>query len=54
MIVLRDLEGMSYAEIAALVEAPVGTVMSRIARGRGYLRKRLAAFAVGRQKEGRT
>lgn len=34
---LRDVEEFSYAEIAAMVEAPIGTVMSRISRGRRLL-----------------
>ncbi len=42
VVVLRELEGMSYKEIAAVTEAPLGTVMSRLARGRGMLRDRLA------------
>lgn len=37
VIVLRDVEGMSYKDIAKAVEIPVGTVMSRLARGRRYL-----------------
>jgi len=43
MIVLRELEGMSYKEAAAVAEVPVGTVMSRLARGRQQLEQRLAA-----------
>ncbi len=39
VIVLRDLEGFSYKEIAAIVEVPLGTVMSRLARGRGCLQR---------------
>lgn len=40
VIVLRELEGMSYKEIAALVGIPVGTVMSRLARARERLERR--------------
>jgi RNA polymerase sigma-70 factor, ECF subfamily len=42
-IVLRDLEELSYREIADILGLPVGTVMSRIARGRQRLRAALAA-----------
>ena len=41
-IVLRDLEGWNYEEIAVSLGVPVGTVKSRIARGRGHLRDVLA------------
>ena len=37
VIVLRELEGLSYRDIAAIVGIPIGTVMSRLARGRGRL-----------------
>jgi RNA polymerase sigma factor (sigma-70 family) len=43
VIVLRELEGMSYKEIAHLVGVPVGTVMSRLARARQRLQQRLTA-----------
>jgi RNA polymerase sigma-70 factor (ECF subfamily) len=42
VMVLRHIEGLSYKEIAALIEAPIGTVMSRLSRGRERLQKNLA------------
>jgi RNA polymerase sigma-70 factor (ECF subfamily) len=41
-VVLRDLCGLDYAEIAEVLAVPVGTVRSRIARGRALLAKELA------------
>jgi RNA polymerase sigma-70 factor (ECF subfamily) len=41
VLVLRELEGMSYREIAEVMGIPIGTVMSGLARGRGQLRERL-------------
>jgi RNA polymerase sigma-70 factor (ECF subfamily) len=38
VVVLRDMEDLSYRDIAEAVDAPIGTVMSRLARGRGMLR----------------
>jgi RNA polymerase sigma-70 factor, ECF subfamily len=40
-LVLRELEGLSYKEIAEVVEVPVGTVMSRLARARRQLQSSL-------------
>ena len=41
VLVLRELEGMSYKEIAVMMDVPIGTVMSGLARGRAQLRERL-------------
>lgn len=41
VIVLREIEELSYREIADVIGAPVGTVMSRLSRARGELRTRL-------------
>lgn len=41
VVVLRDLEGLSYDEIAEILGAQLGTVKSRLVRGRGLLRERL-------------
>jgi RNA polymerase sigma-70 factor (ECF subfamily) len=38
VLVLRELEGFSYKEISDVAGVPLGTVMSRLARGREHLR----------------
>jgi RNA polymerase sigma-70 factor (ECF subfamily) len=45
-VVLSDVEGMSYAEIAEILELPVGTVKSRLFRGRRRLQQRLYEYAL--------
>ncbi len=41
-VVLRDLEGLSYEEVASVLSVPVGTVRSRLARGRALLKEALS------------
>jgi RNA polymerase sigma-70 factor (ECF subfamily) len=41
VVILREMEGFSYKEIAGITNIPVGTVMSRLARGRKLLQKAL-------------
>ncbi len=48
-VILSDIEGMSYQEIADATGVPIGTVRSRLARGRAMLRRFLQDFAM---KEG--
>ncbi|MDT8317265.1 MAG: sigma-70 family RNA polymerase sigma factor [bacterium] len=43
-VILREYEGLSYEEIAELMDCPVGTVRSRIFRGRGILKTSLKGY----------
>ncbi len=44
-VVLRDVEDFTYGEIARMLDVPIGTVMSRIHRGRAWLRERLGGVS---------
>ncbi|MDR4507909.1 MAG: sigma-70 family RNA polymerase sigma factor [Candidatus Brocadiaceae bacterium] len=45
VILLSIVEGFSYQEVSEIVKCPIGTVMSRIYRGRRMLKERLASYA---------
>jgi len=45
VIILCDIEGLTYEEIAVFVDCPLGTVRSRLHRGRRMLRARLTGYA---------
>jgi RNA polymerase sigma-70 factor (ECF subfamily) len=47
-VLLADVEGFSYREIADIMEIPIGTVMSRLHRGRRALQKALLEFGMER------
>lgn len=46
VVLLADIEGYTYAETAAILAIPIGTVMSRLYRGRRQLEKALLSFGV--------
>jgi RNA polymerase sigma-70 factor (ECF subfamily) len=52
VIVLHDLEGLAYREIAAVAELPIGTVMSRLARARRKLQTELLALTAKESSHG--
>ena len=58
VIVLADIEGFSYKEISEMVGCPIGTVMSRLHRGRHLLQRELLDYAIQAgivpEKEART
>ena len=47
-VLLHDVEGFSYKEISQITEVPIGTVMSRLSRGRKLLQRSLWQYARGR------
>jgi RNA polymerase sigma-70 factor (ECF subfamily) len=47
-VILADVEGFSYKEIAEMLDIPIGTVMSRLHRGRKGMQKALHDFALAR------
>ena len=49
VLVMRELEGLSYKEIAGVANVPLGTVMSRLARARRLLRDRLLGRSQGKE-----
>ena len=53
-VLLADVEGFSYKEIAEIMDVPIGTVMSRLHRGRRALQKTLLDFGMAHGRVGKT
>ena len=51
-VILREMEGLSYKEISASIGVPIGTVMSRLSRGRDWLRRILSTPQSVKPEEG--
>jgi RNA polymerase sigma-70 factor (ECF subfamily) len=45
VIILCDLEGFKYEEMAKILDIPIGTVRSRLHRARGLLKEKLSEYA---------
>jgi len=53
VLILRELEDLSYKEIARVVDIPIGTVMSRLARARGMLQRSPVLHSIRERSAGR-
>src|SRR5205823_1164970 len=51
VVVLREMENLSYAEISEITGTPIGTVMSRLSRGRAELKKAVLRRRAGDDRD---